>query len=146
MTKNVLLAIKGLQFDGSPENAEIETVTSAEYYIRNNSHYLIYEEAVEGFTQTTRNVIKFREHSLELVRRGLINVHMIFEENKKNMTNYATPFGNIMIGIDTKKILLAEEEELIRVDAEYALEVNYEHFADCHITIRIQAQKAEDQK
>lgn len=139
MTKEVLLSIKGLQFDESAEDTEIETVTPAQYYKKNNSHYVIYEEIVEGFEETTKNVIKFRESSLDLMRKGLINTHMVFEENKKNMTNYATPYGDILIGIDAERVHLEEEEERIRVDVEYALEINYEHMADCHITMKIQA-------
>ncbi|MBQ8232197.1 MAG: DUF1934 domain-containing protein [Lachnospiraceae bacterium] len=139
MTKDVLLAIKGLQFDGSEEDTEIETVTAAEYYMRNNSHYVIYEEAFEGFEGTTKNVIKFKNNSLDLTKKGLVNVHMIFEENKKNMTNYSTPYGDILIGIDARKIRMKEEEAKIYVDVEYALEINYEHLADCHISIGIQA-------
>ena len=142
MTKEVLLAIKGLQFDGSSEDTQIETVTAAEYYKKNNSHYVIYEEPCEGFEETTKSVIKFKENSLDLMRRGLINVHMVFEENKKNMTNYATPYGDILIGIDAGRIQMEEEENLIRVNVEYALEVNYEHFADCRITMNIQPKGA----
>ena len=139
MTKDVLLAIKGLQFDGSEEDTEIETVTSAEYYKKNNSHYVIYEEVFEGFEGTTKNILKFKDNSLDLTKKGLVNVHMIFEENKKNMTNYSTPYGDILIGIDASKIRMQEEEEKIHLDVEYALEINYEHLADCHISIGIQA-------
>lgn len=138
MTKDVLLAIKGLQFDGSSEDTEIETVTSAEYYKKNNSHYVIYEEASEGFEGTTKNIIKFRDNSLDVTKRGLINVHMVFEENKKNMTSYSTPYGDILIGIDARKIKLKEDGEQIHVDVDYALEINYEHMADCRITMNIQ--------
>ena len=138
MTKDVLLAIKGLQFDGSSEDTEIETVTSAEYYKKNNSHYVIYEEASEGFEGTTKNIIKFRDNFLDVTKRGLINVHMVFEENKKNMTSYSTPYGDILIGIDARKIKLKEHGEQIHVDVEYALEINYEHMADCRITMNIQ--------
>ena len=139
MTKDVLIAIKGLQYDGSEEDTEIETVTAAEYYKKNNSHYVIYEESFEGFEGTTKNVIKFKDNSLDLTKKGLVNVHMMFEENKKNMTNYSTPYGDILIGIDARKIRMREEEEKIHVDVEYALEINYEHLADCHISIGIQA-------
>ena len=139
MTKDVLLAIKGLQFDGSEEDTEIETVTSAEYYKKNNSHYVIYEEAFERFEGTAKNILNFKDNSLDLTKKGLVNVHMIYEENKKNMTNYSTPYGDILIGIDASKIRMQEEEEKIHLDVEYALEINYEHLADCHISIGIQA-------
>lgn len=145
MTKDVLLSIKGLQFDASSEDTEIETVTTAEYYVKNNSHYVIYEEACEGFEETSKNMIKFKENSLEVLKRGLINVHMVFEENKKNMTNYATPFGDILIGIDARKIQVREETREILVNVEYALEINYEHLADCRICMKIQAKGEETQ-
>ena len=142
MTKEVLLSLQGLQFDAvSADGDKIETITPAEYYKRNDSHYVIFEEAMEGFQEKTKNVIKFKENSLDLTKKGLVNVHMIFEENKKNMTNYATPYGNILIGIDARSVRLKEKEERIEVDVDYALEVNYEHFADCKIKMDIRAKK-----
>lgn len=143
MTKEVLLAIKGLQFSNVQEDTDIETVTAAEYFKKNNSHYVIYDEACEGFEETTRNIIKFKDNSLDLTKKGLINVHMIFEENKKNMTNYSTPFGDILIGIDARKISMQEEDHKIRVDVDYALEINYEHLADCKISVNIQSKGEE---
>ena len=144
MTKEVLLSLQGLQFDAvSADGDKIETITPAEYYKRNDSHYVIFEEAMEGFQEKTKNVIKFKENSLDLTKKGLVNVHMIFEENKKNMTNYATPYGNILIGIDARSVRLKEKEERIEVDVDYALEVNYEHFADCRIKMDIRAKNGE---
>lgn len=142
MTKDVLLAIRGLQFDVNEDENKIETINVAEYYNKNNQHYVIYDEITEGFEESTKNIIKFREHSMDLTKRGLVNVHMVFEENKKNMTNYSTPYGNVLIGIDAKKVSCTEEEEQIRVDVEYALEVNYEHLADCKIQVNIRAKEA----
>ena len=144
MTKEVLLSLQGLQFDAvSADGDKIETITPAEYYKRNDSHYVIFEEAMEGFQEKTKNVIKFKENSLDLTKKGLVNVHMIFEENKKNMTNYATPYGNILIGIDARSVRLKEKEERIEVDVDYALEVNYEHFADCKKKMDIRAKNGE---
>lgn len=142
MTKEVLLSLRGLQFDtASTDGDRIETITPAEYYKRNDSHYIIYDEAVEGFSENTKNIIKFRNGSLDLTKKGLVNVHMIFEKNSKNMTNYSTPYGDILIGIDTGSVNLTEEEEHIVVNVEYALEVNYEHFADCRIRMDIRSKE-----
>lgn len=137
MTKDVLLGIRGLQFNASEEETNVETVTTAEYYKKNNKHYIIYDELMEGYEGSTKNIIKFKENHMDLTKKGLVNVHMIFEENKKNITNYSTPFGTIMIGIDAKKVAVKEEENFIKVDVDYALEVNYEHLADCKISMNI---------
>ncbi len=138
MTKEVLLSLQGLQFDQREADADrIETLTIGDYYKKNDKHYVLYEEVTEGFTQPTKNRLKISDHCLELVRNGLVNVHMVFEENKKNMTNYNTPFGPLLIGIDTRKIQVEETEDRILVDVEYALDVNYEFLTDCHIKIDI---------
>ncbi|MBO5472497.1 MAG: DUF1934 domain-containing protein [Lachnospiraceae bacterium] len=138
MMKEVLLTMQGLQFDQRMEDSDkIETVTVGDYYKKNNKHYVIYEEVVEGLPGATKNRLKFSRDMLELTRNGLINVHMVFQENKKNVTSYHTPFGQILIGIDTKKIQLTEKEDDIVVDVDYALDVNYEFLSDCHIKIHI---------
>lgn len=138
MTQEVLLTLKGLQFDQREENADkIEMVVVGDYYKRNGKHYVIYEEITEGFSQATKNRLKFSSDMVELSRSGLVNVHMIFQENKKNLTNYNTPFGQILIGIDTKKIQIDEKPDNIVVNVDYALDINYEFLSDCHITVNI---------
>ncbi|MBD5505251.1 MAG: DUF1934 domain-containing protein [Lachnospiraceae bacterium] len=138
MTREVLLTLRGLQFDQREEDADkVEMVTVGDYYKKNDRHYVVYEEITEGFTQHTKNRLKFSEHMLELSRNGLVNVHMVFQENKKNLTNYNTPFGQILVGIDTKRIQVEEHEDNIVVDVDYALDINYEFLSDCHIRIDI---------
>lgn len=138
MEKEVLLALKGLQFAMDEEGANaLETITPAEYYKKNDSHYVIYDEVTEGFSDTTRNIIKFKNSQMEVTKKGLVNVHMIFEENRKNMTSYSTPFGNILIGIDTDEVEIEENRDQIRVNVAYSLEANYEHMADCRIEMNI---------
>lgn len=138
MTQEVLLTLQGLQFDQREEDADkIEIVTVGDYYKKNGKHYVIYEEITEGFSQPTKNRLKFSDGMMELSRNGLVNMHMVFQENKKNLTNYSTPFGQILIGIDTKKIQIEERKDNIVVDVDYSLDVNYEFLSDCHIKISI---------
>ena len=82
-------------------------------------------------------MIKFNDSCVEVSKKGLVNVHMVFEENKKNMTSYMTPYGNILIGIDTGSIFVEEEEKRIHVEVAYTLEANYQYLADCRIEMNI---------
>lgn len=142
MTKEVLLTLQGLQFDQREEDADkIEMVTVGDYYKRNGRHYVVYEEVTEGFERPTKNRLKFSPQMVELTRNGLVNVHMVFQENKKNMSNYNTPFGQILVGIDTKKITIDEMQDAIVVDVDYALDINYEFLSDCHIRIDIRSKE-----
>ncbi len=137
MTKEILLSLKGLQMENREDAQAMETITPADYYQRNGSHYVIYEEIMEGFTAATRNRIKFNDSCLEVSKKGSVNVQMLFEENKKNMTSYMTPYGNILIGIDTESISVEERENQIHVEVEYTLEANYQHLADCRIEMEL---------
>lgn len=138
MNRNVKLSISGLHQDAEAENANVETIVSAEYFKKNDSHYLLYEEKQEGFEKTSKNRIKFKENSMELTRQGLMQTHMVFEEKKKHMTRYTTPYGEILLGIDTKQIRVMEQEHRIEVTVEYSLEADGEYLSDCKIQLQIE--------
>ncbi len=144
MTKDVLVSVKGLQFGNDVDNDKIEIITGGSYYRKNQKHYVLYDEMMEGFDGVTKNIVKFDDTTLDLTKSGVTNVHMIFEENKKNVTNYITPYGNILIGIDARKVNVAETEESIQIDIDYGLEVNYEFLADCRIMMDIKSKDYSD--
>lgn len=146
MTKDILLTISGLQFvahDDEPVEP-VEVITAGDYYKKNDKHYILYDEVMEGFEGTTKNIIKIADDCLDITKKGVANVHMIFEKNKKNVTYYYTPFGSLLIGIDAKQVDVAETEENIDVTVNYDLEVNYEFLANCNITMNIKAKGAKD--
>lgn len=142
MDRNVTLKISGLHMESeqedSSENSNIQTVVPAEYFHRGEAHYVLYEEMQEGFRESVRNRIKFKNHVLELTRKGPIDTHMVFEEGRYHEACYIMPYGKLIMGIHTKKLAFEETKDSIRVDVEYALEINGQHQADSHITILIQ--------
>lgn len=140
MTKDILVSIKGLQIpEDSEQEEQLEVITNGSYFQRNGKHYIKYDEVVEGMEGSIQNLIKINRDSLEVTKRGLSNVHMIFETHKKNVTYYDTPFGNLLVGIAATNIDVKEEQERIDVQVDYALEINYQHMADCTISMNIQS-------
>lgn len=139
MDKYVLIHVCGLQMlEDSIEQEPIEMVVPGEYYFRNGSHYLRYEEMQEDFEQPTINYIKLSPEGVEVRKKGLINVHMVFEQGKKNMTFYTTPFGTLQMGIAATGLELTEQEDEICAKVDYALDMNEEHVADCYLTVQAQ--------
>lgn len=139
MTEEVLVSIKGLQLMGPDDEDETEIVTRGTYLKKGDKHYIRYEEVVEGMEGTIQNLIKIDETSMEVTKKGLTNVHMIFEKDKKNMTYYDTPFGSLLVGISATNMELKNGEKDIDVTVQYALDVNYEHLADCTISMNIRS-------
>ena len=94
---------------------------------------------MEGDTNITKNRIKIAPGILELTKNGVVSVHMLFEEHKMNITHYHTPYGALEMGIDTKQVLIDEEEDCLQVSVTYALEMNQEFLADCDISITVRS-------
>ncbi len=136
MTKDVMISIKGMLFDVAEEAEDLEVIQPGQYYKRGDMHYLIYDEPVEGTDEVTKNMIKFNDNCMTLTRKGMVNTTMLFDTKEKNLTNYATPFGNLIIGLDTHNISLNKTEEELSLKINYSLDINYEFLADCNIDIR----------
>ena len=82
---------------------------------------------MEGMPGTIKNKIKITgSDSLEIMKTGISNAHMIFEKNKKNLTYYQTPYGQMLIGVNTKNMEVNVTDDNIGVRVDYELDVNHE--------------------
>ena len=145
MKKDVLIRVRGLQMmDTEDEQEPLEIVVPGQYYYRNGSHYLRYEEMMDDTAQPTVNYIKMSSQGVEVRKQGQVNVHMVFEQGKKNMTLYSTPFGTLQMGIAATNLELMESEENLQMKADYALDMNEEHVADCYLAIQVQPRDCKD--
>lgn len=140
MTKEVLVSISGLQtvVSDMESNSDepIEVVRPGTYYFKNGKHYIFMEEMAEGMQGVTKTQIKWKDNDwLEISKKGLSNVHMLFERNKKNRCFYETPFGMLNLGVFMSTMQVEEQTDSIRIRAEYSLDVNYEPLIDCVVRI-----------
>lgn len=149
MTKDVLVSISGLQMAvntmESMDDEPIEIVSAGTYYFKDGKHYIFMEEVAEGIPGVTKTQIRINgKESLEVMKKGVSNVHMIFEKNKNNRCYYKTPLGQLNLGICTSKIMIDEAEDNINIRAEYALDVNYEPLSDCTIRINVKPRESKE--
>ena len=108
------------------EDEPIEVVTPASYFYKNGKHYLIYEEVTEGFPGVTKNKIKVTDpNTIEILKSGNVNTHMLFCKGKDSMTSYNTPYGKMLVGINRTEVQVEETENFIRILIEYGLDVNH---------------------
>lgn len=145
MNKDVLIHVRGLQLmETDDEQEPIEIVVPGQYYFRNGSHYLRYEEMLDDSAQTTVNYIKMSSEGVEIRKQGQVNVYMVFEQGKKNKTFYNTPYGTLQMGIAATGLELKESEDDIQMKVDYALDMNEEHVADCYLTVQAQSKDSDE--
>ena len=135
MTKDVIVSIKGLQSLGSEDNDAVELISVGTY--NEEEKTICYEEVDEENQEITNVKVLFSKEQVEIMKSGANQVHMVFHENQKTTSCYQTPFGELMMGIDTTKIKCMEHEEAMMILLEYGLDINYNHVADCNITIKV---------
>lgn len=138
MTRDVLIRISGMQFmDSENESDDVEVITTGDYFRKNGKHYIIYDEVMDGFEGNVRNTVKISPEILDIRKQGVANAHMVFEQDKKNMTRYATPMGDMMVEISTNRIQVDEQEDSLKVMVEYSLGINCQHISECNITMDV---------
>lgn len=139
MTKEVIVSIAGLQYESEEEEA-IEVISLGEYYFRNGKHFVLYDELLDQENvpaKTVRCTLKISKQQVELTKKGEAASHMVFELGKSHMNYYATPYGDLMIGVTTKSIDVNESEKEVKVELVYALDINYQYVSECNLKIKI---------
>ena len=138
MTKDVLLKISGLHADVDSDEP-VELITAADYFMKNDKHYIVYTEPAAEGMEEVKNTIKISKNRIDVIKHGGQDTHMVFEPYKKNVSCYNTPVGNLVIGVHTLNIELNEQEHSIAAKIDYALEINDQHVSDCAISMDIRS-------
>ena len=141
MNKEVIINISGLQLDAGTEEP-IELMTTGDYYLKNGKHYVIYDELTDD-SQVVKNRLKNSPKVVEVTKKGASSSHMVFERGKENLTYYDTPFGSLLLGINTSKIDLEEKEDSMALHIDYGLSINSDHVSDCSIDVSIASKQQE---
>lgn len=151
MTKEIILTLSGTQelistgaYDEEVTQAleeagddGIQVIALGEYYEKKGIHYILYDEVVEGRSIVDKNMIKIGPDKVEVTKKGGTSVQMVFEEGKKTMTNYHTPYGSIYMGVDVFSIEKRITQALIEMQIIYQLELNYEPVAMCALKLKV---------
>lgn len=136
MTKDVLVSISGAHTLNG-ESDDVSVITAGSYYYKNGKHYIIYDEVVDGVEGSIRNTLKIGGGTVDIIKGGSARSHMVFEQEKTNVSCYVMPFGQMMVGVTTDRIDVKEEPDQIQVQIDYTLEINYENVSRCHIDIEV---------
>ena len=135
MKKNVVITVRGLQAEINAEEP-VEVISAGTYLRKENTHYLSYDEADEN-GRLTKNRIKITPECIEMVKQGGVTTQMLFRLGEKQYSCYSTPFGDLTLGMTTKKIQVEEEERALSAKLLYALEINGAHMSECKLDIEV---------
>lgn len=135
MANTAQLTLVSRQRTEEGEETITETSLPAEYYERNGSLYLLYQESLEGTEDVVRTCIKLKGGLLEITRKGAVSTRMVFEEGREHLSDYITPYGCLKIGIRTEELECLLQDGKADIHARYCLTSQGEPFSCCDMRI-----------
>ena len=125
MTDNVIISIKGSQYDGDGGPEEMELVTPGSLTGDGRGGYTIsYEESELTGLEGTTTVLRIEGGRVTLLREGSVNSQMVFEEGRRHLSMYETPYGSLSVGINTKRMRNTVGEDGGDLEIDYAVEID----------------------
>ena len=121
MADNLTITLTGIQQDESGERDISSSTAPAEYYEKNGTHYIFFEEKDPDTGVTVKSTIKFKNQILELTKKGNVTTRMVFQSGQEFITDYITPMGCLQIGILTHSVDCYFKKGLPQLKAEYTL-------------------------
>lgn len=127
MDKNVILSIRGQQtFADNSDPEVIELVTEGILTPHEGGQYTVrYQESELTGLEGTQTTIQVAAGSVSILREGQVNSQMVFEEGRRHLTMYNTPYGTMAIGVNTRKMKVDLDETGGCIEIDYALEVDH---------------------
>lgn len=138
MEENVIISIKGLRVTEDTDE-DVEVITPGKYYMKNNKHYLVYEEVEEESGASVKNIIKISPQYVEVIKKGTINSKLCFEKKKMYQSIYSTVFGEFLMETRTDDVIVTEEKDAISATIKYELFVNGESMSTNNIVIKVKS-------
>ena len=127
MEKSVILSIRGQQTSNNNSEPDvIELVTEGTLTGHGDGKYTVrYQESELTGLDGTQTTIQVQPGSVSILREGQVNSQMVFEEGRRHLTMYNTPYGAMSIGVNTRKMKVDLDETGGCIEIDYALEVDH---------------------
>ena len=98
----------------------------------------VVEEEENGLVQVAKNLVKYKEGQLEVVKRGPSESHMVFVPDRTTYTYYSTPMGELEVGLYTKSLEKVMTEKGFHLRLAYDLEMNQTFLSHCNLDIFVE--------
>lgn len=125
MEKTVMISVKGIQkYEGAPPDV-VELVTEGVLARYGTSYTISYQESELTGLEGTLTTIQVEGDEVTLMRVGEFNSQMVFQEGRRHLSLYNTPYGAMTIGVHTRHLLAEFTDQGGELEVDYSVEVDH---------------------
>ena len=125
MEKDVVISIKGIQKYEDVDPDVIELVTEGRLTRVGESYTLSYQESELTGLEGTLTTIQVDGEQVTLMRVGEFTSQMVFQEGRRHLSMYNTPYGAMAIGVNTRHLLADLTDQGGDIEIDYAIEIDH---------------------
>ncbi|MCI9295496.1 MAG: DUF1934 domain-containing protein [Lawsonibacter sp.] len=125
MEKEVVISIKGVQkYEGTAPDT-MELVTKGRLSRVGESYTLSYQESELTGLEGTLTTIQVDGGQVTLMRVGEFNSQLVFQEGRRHLSMYNTPYGAMSIGVNTHHLMASLTDQGGDIEVDYTVEVDH---------------------
>ena len=125
MEKDVVISIKGMQkYEGNDPDT-VELVTAGRLMKDKAGYTLSYQESEITGLECTLTTIQVEWEQVTLMRMGEFNSQMVFQEGRRHLSMYNTPYGAMSVWVNTRHLLADLSDKGGDIEIDYAIEVDH---------------------
>lgn len=106
------------------EEISCELTTSGEFEVTESGCKIVYNETDEELANCVTTLDVEASDKISMTRSGKYNTEMIIEKDRRHSCYYATPYGELLMGIYAKKIENKVTENGGTLDFSYTIDFN----------------------
>jgi uncharacterized beta-barrel protein YwiB (DUF1934 family) len=136
--KEVLVTVRGTRTDDAGERDTIELVTRGNYYYKNKSYYIVYDESEISGMEGTTTSLKAERDRVTLNRMGTSGLRQVFEEGVINEAMYITSCGSMDMKVLPRRVKVELDDSGGSINLGYDLELGSARlgFNELSITVK----------
>lgn len=126
MDKNVIISVKGVQiFDDQPPET-VELITEGRLLDCGGGEYsLSYQESELTGLEGTLTTFQVEPGCITLLRMGEVNSQMVFQQGRRHLSLYETPYGALSVGVNTRKMRSSLNAAGGEIEIDYSIEIDH---------------------
>ena len=134
---DVKITVIGVQhMDGQTDTTEMTTggtLTKEE-----NGYVLQYEESAATGLKNTITTLRIQPQMVTMERTGAHAGLLVLENKKRHLCDYATPIGNVMLGVYTEMVDMRLTQAGGTVQVSYTLDIGGNMMSRQQLTVRVE--------
>ena len=125
MAQEVMISVKGIQQFDAMDKDSIELVTRGSLDREGGKLTLQYEESELTGLEGTLTTIQVEPERVTMMRTGQVNTQMVFQEGRRHLSMYNTPYGAMAVGVNTRHLYAELDEAGGDIEIDYAIEIDH---------------------